>query len=505
MAADAETRRAKKRQTDRNAQRQHRKRQKQYIEGLEAQISLLKSAGKTEASQLAVQNLQLQDELQQMRGLWDEMESILQRQRDLRANSIVNQIQPCVPSDGSPTTSYDSHNERDANVHVFSTATPNPVTNKGLSTREMTEHLEPNGLSDLDDLMLHDPSTTHDLPENMNYCSTLDLDHGVELLNTEDDAIDAILGDKFQLPIENTDNNSGLSQQSTVRNKDPNHFLTIDSIQIHTPRPHRDHGSCTTMTMRWPMSISTPTTDTTRLFRENDDMMDFTGMEDTISDETEKQHNQDPLDGFTELFTACLQHDLPPSRHMPILMFSFLAKDKFLHEMIKRASQNPESIGPPVLIDFLVDNKKNSLSTDLKAYLEPVRKARRTSEYLATYWVLYLLFRWQILQSEDAYHSLPVWLRPTPLQLVVHHPVVADLIAWPAIREGLVQISISDAERVYDVSTDVGKYLTVELSTSEFDLVHDPQQLVSKILDLNNWKLDKEFFNRYPQWKNNTD
>lgn len=63
MTADAESRRAKKRQTDRNAQRQHRKRQKQYIEGLEAQISLLKSAGKTEASQLAAQNLQLQDEV----------------------------------------------------------------------------------------------------------------------------------------------------------------------------------------------------------------------------------------------------------------------------------------------------------------------------------------------------------------------------------------------------------------------------------------------------------
>jgi hypothetical protein len=65
-------------------------------------------------------------------------------------------------------------------------------------------------------------------------------------------------------------------------------------------------------------------------------------------------------------------------------------------------------------------------------------------------------------------------------------------------------MSMSDPERVYDVSADVGKYLTVEISTSESDLVHDPQQLVSKILDLNNWKLDKEFFNRYPQWKSNT-
>ncbi|KAI7758982.1 hypothetical protein ACKAV7_011471 [Fusarium commune] len=481
MTADAESRRAKKRQTDRNAQRQHRKRQKQYIEGLEAQISLLKSAGKTEASQLAAQNLQLQDELQQMRGLWDEMENILQRQRDLRSNSILNV--PLVCSDGSPTTSYDSNNERDASAQAFAvrsssfndttqvrpTAQPAPVAVNG--------HLQSTGLSDLDGLMLHDTTSRHDLPDDLIHCATLDLHDSAHLLNTDDDAIDAILGDDFQLAtMDHSDDSDRAttelthSQSLTVRNKDPDHFSTIDSSQIQTPRAHESETA-----RRW---ISSPS----HILRENDDMDHFPEVQDSSSHHHEKQRTPDPLDGFTELFDACMKHNLPAFRpSMSMLMFSSAAKDMLLHDMIQRASQNPESIGPPVLIDFLVDNKQNSLSTDLKAYLEP----------------------WQIVRSEDAYHSLPPWLRPTPLQLVVHHPMAADLIAWPAIREGLVQMSMSDPDRVYDVSTDIGKYLTVEISTSESDLVHDPQQLVSKILDLNNWKLDKEFFNRYPQWKGN--
>lgn len=58
-----ESRRERKRQTDRVAQQQHRKRQKLYIEELESQVALLKSAGQAQSSsRLAVQNLKLQQE-----------------------------------------------------------------------------------------------------------------------------------------------------------------------------------------------------------------------------------------------------------------------------------------------------------------------------------------------------------------------------------------------------------------------------------------------------------
>jgi hypothetical protein len=333
-----------------------------------------------------------------MRGLWDEMENILQRQRDLRLNSILN-VQ-LIPSDGSPTPSYDSNNERDASAQSFAARSSNfNDTAQGRPTAEpaavaMGDPLEATGLSDLDGLMLHDASSRHDLPDDLIHCTTLDIHDGSQLLNTEGDAMDAILGDGFHLAnMDHSDDSDRAttelahSQSLTLRNKDLDHFSTIDSTQIETPRVHHGDESETAMTMRW---ISSPS----HLLRENDGMDHFPEAEDSSSSQHGKQHAPDPLDGFTELFDACMKHNLPAFRpNMSMLMFSSLAKDVFLHDMIQRASQNPESIGPPVLIDFLVDNKQNSLSTDLKAYLEPVRKARRTSEYLATYWVLYLLLR----------------------------------------------------------------------------------------------------------------
>jgi hypothetical protein len=63
-AATAESRLDRKRRADRVAQRNHRRRQKLYIEELEAEVALLKSASEAEtAARHATQNLRLQKEV----------------------------------------------------------------------------------------------------------------------------------------------------------------------------------------------------------------------------------------------------------------------------------------------------------------------------------------------------------------------------------------------------------------------------------------------------------
>jgi hypothetical protein len=47
----------------------------------------------------------------------------------------------------------------------------------------------------------------------------------------------------------------------------------------------------------------------------------------------------------------------------------------------------------PSIREFLLDQTENTFSTDIKSYLEPIKRTRNTSEFLATYWVLYLLLR----------------------------------------------------------------------------------------------------------------
>lgn len=56
-------RRERKRQSDRVAQREHRKRQKLYIEELESQLKILKTTDQSETSRLATENIRMREEV----------------------------------------------------------------------------------------------------------------------------------------------------------------------------------------------------------------------------------------------------------------------------------------------------------------------------------------------------------------------------------------------------------------------------------------------------------
>ncbi|KAI8649279.1 hypothetical protein NCS57_01464500 [Fusarium keratoplasticum] len=500
----AKLRRERKRQTDRNAQREHRKRQKQYIEELEAQITLLKSPGPSETSQLATQNIRLREELKQMHSLWDEMETILQRQRELRQQSIISPFHSC----GNPSDDVDRDN--DPNSQAF---TADSLHIKNDLSNHFAPHQEPNmtheasepiGLSGLEDFMLHEPPTASHMPETLCQDTGLDLDTNFDMLATNDDSIDRILiGESHLFDESHTDNISVTEPSRTAQispgNNRQQSSSALDQVSTITVQTNcsRSHGETCALTQN-------P--------RRSKRATDVTPCE---QDQTSWEHyatprQPDTLDGFMELFGAYVEHCIPAlgptiwsidgEPQTPMLLSPPSPRDQPLHNMIERASKNPVAIGPPTLVDFLFDNPTNTLSVDLKKYLAPVQKVRRTSEFLATYWVLYLFLRWQILRTDEAYQSLPPWFRPTPLQRTILHPVTADLIAWPEIREGLIHMSLEDSEALQEVSADVGKYLTVDISVAEHDLLNDPQQIASQILNLANWTLDTKFFDQYPQW-----
>lgn len=68
-------------------------------------------------------------------------------------------------------------------------------------------------------------------------------------------------------------------------------------------------------------------------------------------------------------------------------------EDQQIQSIIERARNHNIRLDSPTLADFLCENPDNILSMAIKHYLEPVRRTRRTIEFLATYWVLYLLLR----------------------------------------------------------------------------------------------------------------
>lgn len=64
-------------------------------------------------------------------------------------------------------------------------------------------------------------------------------------------------------------------------------------------------------------------------------------------------------------------------------------------------------------------------------------------------------------------------------------------------------LASEDSDRdIATVATDIGRFLTVDIKASDGDLWgRSHQQIAAEILNLANWKLDKGFFERYPQWK----
>lgn len=109
----------------------------------------------------------------------------------------------------------------------------------------------------------------------------------------------------------------------------------------------------------------------------------------------ESQVFQDLLPGMISprWFTADLGSMRRPPSPLSLPLLPPCKDDELIHDMMERARSSMDQVGPPSLLEFLIDNPRNTLSMDLKKFLEPVRTGKGTSEFLATYWVLYLLLR----------------------------------------------------------------------------------------------------------------
>ncbi|KAH7012942.1 hypothetical protein EDB80DRAFT_570557 [Ilyonectria destructans] len=519
-ADEAEKRRERKRFTDRVAQRQHRKRQKLHIEELEAQLRVLKAGGQSEVAQLTARNARLYDELKQLYGLWDEMEGLLQRQRSLRHESALKATWDAQSPRPHPQSDKGDPDEALGGPVQVSSVTPIAPQADGdpgtppVNTADAIPQLRPShGTTAQDPLpVCVDPALYHDLrPADVNCHAVnsegdpaMDWFHLYEQLESGPSNLPPHTnnhGSQGTTNLSRVESTSTASLAPLSRHHDA--MLELESL-LHTNsrRSQSDHQSDNGSSLNTQYLPS--------LFSTSGDLRPH--VNGSSRRETSSTPSLHSIENILDLLGACMNQWIPPpmpvpmvamqqSRALPLILVPPLPRDKQAHVILERARANISTIGPPTLSDFLFDDPKNTLSVDLKTLLAPVRQSRRTSEFLATYWVLYLLLRWQVIQDESAYHSVPSWLRPTQLQLTVPHPLAADLIPWPEIREELIHMSLSDETGPYDVSLDIIRYMTVDIHTLEHTGLKDHTRLEAAILDLKNWNLSEEFFDRYPQWK----
>ncbi|PVH77653.1 hypothetical protein DL98DRAFT_423430 [Cadophora sp. DSE1049] len=100
-------------------------------------------------------------------------------------------------------------------------------------------------------------------------------------------------------------------------------------------------------------------------------------------------------------------------------------------------------IGPPnPSISGLINPKlKNNAHATSRVMVDVVSTFKDTNlrEQLGFLYIMYATLRWQIGPSQETFDNLPVWLRPTVLQVMAPHAAWIDNIPWPEVRDVLIQ------------------------------------------------------------------
>jgi hypothetical protein len=85
----------------------------------------------------------------------------------------------------------------------------------------------------------------------------------------------------------------------------------------------------------------------------------------------------------------------PPQKSIPNILFPALQDDEVLYATVESARWqaviSDSKIPKPELVDCVRDSTANHFSLELKQYLEPTRRLRRTEEYFACYWLIAIL------------------------------------------------------------------------------------------------------------------
>lgn len=117
--------------------------------------------------------------------------------------------------------------------------------------------------------------------------------------------------------------------------------------------------------------------------------------------------------GLKELYAGNLASifSAHPCSKLPCFISPPPPRDAEMHRILNVARSQIYEIGPPTFTDFLLSNPKNTLSIELKVFTEPMRLMKKSSEFLAAYWILYLLFRVRaICPPCDVWSCLTLWV-----------------------------------------------------------------------------------------------
>lgn len=352
-----------------------------------------------------------------MYALWDEMEGLFQRQKALRRESALTEEKnlsslnrkKTLPKDGSTDLqSAQQESPHDPGLGEAQQASADNSEAHKIWDAPMSIHFEePRSAA---------PATDHYAFCDPGELATLRSDANVQQESAAMTGITPQSADLI-LPQEPQKNTAGANESATQRFQDnerresastqPDHPAICSppasgsSLGLDTSRPEAGDAHTSSFSpssfFHWPYEVDSlpidshlmhsPSMPFPPVITEADDHRD------TSQDHEEANQAGSGLHLDLQSFDLWLLQYSSRFSLFPRPPLYRSPADEQIYSIISRASSGSKPPDPPSLMDFLIDNPANSLSVDLKAFLAPVKRAKRTAEYLATYWVLYLLLR----------------------------------------------------------------------------------------------------------------
>ncbi|KAL3483145.1 hypothetical protein BJX62DRAFT_245189 [Aspergillus germanicus] len=375
-ASTAEDRRERKRASDRLAQREHRRRQREYIDELEAQLKLIKEGSHSESvAVLVAENERLKNELQQLREFASSINVAMSQ-----LQGKVGTSHPVSPAPSNPTM---QHSQARQETTAASSAEP-PLSNRKSDGATPAIIL---GHSSIETSFRAPPAASESYDEtyagrNASQRAILEFDDIPQEHVEPSHLIDSML--------QPTPGGNHLARADPPEPPHTNQNKLAEDTDlgdIYSPLLSRclwDRLGQLDHTILPDIGYNKP-------------FLSSEGHEPQLMPGHSPLQSQDVI--MRDTRTTQPQSTTPQSPHksIPNILFPALQGDEVLYAMVENARWqaviSDSKIPKPELVDCVLDSTASHFSLELKQYLEPMRRLRRTEEYFACYWLIATLIR----------------------------------------------------------------------------------------------------------------
>ena len=174
---------------------------------------------------------------------------------------------------------------------------------------------------------------------------------------------------------------------------------------------------------------------------------------------------------FTPQWAKLTVPETAPEGHAFKEMNEFLLKTLMEHrQMLEKGATLDEIAGPHPRLAAIMDDKEFEKAPSLTQWAcRMVYSIKETNRLFVCYASIYLfwwIMRWLIAPCPETYFAIPEFLRPSPTQLFMPHPLALEFLAWPGLRDHLVQTphKAGQGDWALDMSLGIGCACPLEQS-----------------------------------------